>query len=66
MHILIQQAPHVAVKVSSVDEAIKKRKVILEPYYPFDGFKVALVEIDGAPVEFIETDLTEEEIWTGS
>ncbi len=37
--------------------------IILEPYYPFEGFKVAMVNIDGAPVELIETNLPEEEIW---
>lgn len=66
LHPLIQTVPHVGFKVSSIDEAIKDRKVILEPYYPFEGFRVAMVEIDGAPVEFIETDLTEDEIWGGS
>lgn len=33
-----------------------------EPYYPFEGFRVVMVEIDGAPVEFIETNLSEDEI----
>lgn len=63
LHPLIQSVPHVAFKVSSIDEAIKNKNVILEPYYPFEGFRVAMVEIDGAPVEFIETDLSEETIW---
>ena len=63
LHPLIQSTPHVAFKVSSIDQAIKGKKVILEPYYPFEGFRVAMVDIDGAPVEFIETDLSEEEIW---
>ena len=63
LHPLIQSVPHTAFKVSSIDLAIKNRKVILEPYYPFEGFRVAMVEIAGAPVEFIETDLSEEEIW---
>ncbi len=63
LHPLIQSVPHVAFKVSSIDEAIKGKKVILEPYFPFEGFRVAMVEIDGAPVEFIETQLSEQEIW---
>jgi len=25
-----------------------------------------MIEVEGAPVELIETDLTEEEIWSGS
>lgn len=63
LHPLIQSVPHVAFKVSSIDEAIKGKKVILEPYFPFEGFRVAMVEIEGAPVEYIETHLSEQEIW---
>jgi hypothetical protein len=66
LHPLIQAVPHVAFKVNSIDEAIKGQKILLGPYYPFEGFRVAMVEIDGAPVEFIETDLSEEEIWGDS
>jgi len=66
LHPLIQTVPHVAFKVNSIDLAIIGRTVLLEPYYPFSGFRVAMVEIDGAPVEFIETDLREEEIWGDS
>ncbi|WP_028388128.1 glyoxalase/bleomycin resistance/dioxygenase family protein [Legionella fairfieldensis] len=63
LHPLIQKVPHVAFKVSSIDEAIRGKTVLLEPYYPFEGFRVAIVEIEGAPVEFIETSLSEQEIW---
>jgi hypothetical protein len=66
LHPLIQSVPHVAFKVSSIDEAIKGKKILLEPYYPFESFRVAMVEIAGAPVEFIETKLSENEIWGGS
>ena len=63
LHPLIQSIPHVAFKVNSIEDAIINKNVILEPYFPFKGFKVAMIEIDGAPVELIETDLSEEEIW---
>jgi hypothetical protein len=66
LHPLIQTVPHVAFKVPSIDEAIQGKQVLLAPYYPFEGFRVAMVEIDGAPVEFIETTLSEEEIWSSS
>ena len=65
LHPLIQSVPHVAFKVKSIDEAIKDKPVLLEPYEPFPGFRVAIVEIEGAPVEFIETSLSEDEIWSG-
>lgn len=65
LHPLIKTVPHVAFKVKSIDEAIKGKEVILGPYFPFEGFRVAIIidEESGAPVEFIETTLSEEEIW---
>jgi hypothetical protein len=68
LHPLIQTVPHVAFKVNSIDEAIRGKRVILEPYYPFDGFRVAMIvnEETQSPIELIETDLSEEEIWNGS
>lgn len=65
LHIAIQTLPHAAFKVDSIDEAIEGKTVILGPYYPFPGFRVAMIldEESGAPVEFIETALSEEEIW---
>lgn len=66
LHPLIQTVPHVGFKVKNMDEALKGKKIILEPYYPFEGFRVAMVEVEGAPVELIETNLSEEEIWESS
>lgn len=66
LHPLIQSVPHVAFTVNSIDEAIKGRSVLLEPYYPFKGFRVAMVEVEGAPIELIETTLSEEAIWGDS
>jgi hypothetical protein len=65
LHELIKTMTHVAFKVDSIDAAIEGRTVILEPYYPFAGFRVAMIEDNGAPIEFIETNLSEEEIWFG-
>jgi hypothetical protein len=66
LHPLIQQVPHVAFKVANIDDAIAGYPVLLAPYYPFDGFRVAMIEVEGAPVELIETSLSEEQIWRGS
>ena len=63
LHPLIQKVPHVGFKVESIDEAIKGQKILLEPYYPFEGFRVAMIEVESAPVEFVGTNLSEEEIW---
>jgi len=64
LHQLIRTVPHVAFKVDSIDNAINNKVILLDPYYPFAGFRVAMIEVDGAPVELIETDLSEEEIWS--
>lgn len=34
LHQLIQTQPHIAYKVDSIDEAIKGKHVLLEPYFP--------------------------------
>ncbi|SDW13015.1 hypothetical protein SAMN05444487_101352 [Marininema mesophilum] len=66
IHPLIQRMPHIAFKVNDIQLAIEGKKVILEPYYPFERFCVAMIEEDGLPIELIETDLKEEEIWSDS
>ena len=63
LHPLIQTLPHVAFKVINLKEAIKGYNILMQPYQPFEGFKVAMIEVEGAPVELIETSLTEQEIW---
>jgi hypothetical protein len=66
LHELIQTKPHVAYKVDNIDEVIKGKHVLLGPYFPIKNFQVAIVEEYGAVIEFIETTLTEEEIWDES
>lgn len=63
LHPLIKTMTHVAFKVSDMQKAIKGYPLLLGPYFPFEGFEVAIVEINGMPIEFIKTNLSEEEIW---
>ena len=63
LHPLLKTMPHVAFKVSDLLMAIKGKEVILGPYEPFPGFKVAAIIESGAPIELIETTLSEEDIW---
>ncbi|AJI73804.1 conserved hypothetical protein [Francisella tularensis subsp. novicida GA99-3548] len=60
---LIQTMPHIAYKVSDLDQAIKDKNILLKPYFPIEGFRVAIIQENGAIIEFIETDLSDEEIW---
>ncbi len=66
LHPLVQSVPHIAFKVDSIEKAIEGKVVLLEPYYPFDNYRVAIIEVEGAPVELIETSLSEEQIWCDS
>jgi len=59
---LLKTVPHIAFKVENLDEAIKGKNVILEPYFPFEGYQVAIVEDSGIPIELIETKLSNEEL----
>jgi hypothetical protein len=63
LHPLIRTLSHVAFKVTDINRAIAGKSVLLGPYCPFAGFKVAMAEDGGVPIEFLETDLTDEEIW---
>ncbi|SAL46252.1 hypothetical protein AWB74_02046 [Caballeronia arvi] len=60
---LMRTVPHAAFKVSDLAKAVQGRMVLLGPYEPIDGFRVAVIQDGEAPVELIETTLTDEEIW---
>ncbi|MBS7701458.1 hypothetical protein [Chelatococcus sp. YT9] len=38
--------------------------MILGPYEPIDGFHVAIIDDGGVPVELIQTELRDDEIWS--
>ncbi len=63
IHPLIKSMPHVAFKVPNLEQAITGEEVILAPYFPLPGFQVAIIAREGVPIEFIETDLSDEEVW---
>ena len=66
LHPIIKNNPHIALKVENLMEAIQGFEVILGPYEPVPGYKVAFINDGGMPVELIETDLTDEELWADS
>ena len=51
---IVKTIPHIAFEVNDVIEAIKGKKVIIQPNSPSDGVIVAFIEEDGAPIEFIQ------------
>jgi hypothetical protein len=51
---LVRTVPHVAYRVASLDEALSGHHVVAEPFDVFREVRVAFVEVDGAPVEFVQ------------
>jgi hypothetical protein len=63
LHPLIRSVPHPAFKVDSLEAAIAGEEILLGPYEPIDGYFVAIINDGGVPIELIQTDLSDEEIW---
>jgi hypothetical protein len=63
LHELMRTVPHAAFKVDDLDRAIEAQEVILGPYEPIDGFRVAVIVDGGMPIELIETALTDDVVW---
>ncbi|GAA6120804.1 hypothetical protein [Acidovorax sp. FG27] len=63
LHPLIRTVPHPAFKVDDLQAAIEGETLLLEPYEPIDGYRVAIIDDGGVPVELIETQLDDAEIW---
>ncbi len=59
---LTTQVPHIAFQVDDLDEEIKGAKVLFGPYSPLEGFRVAMIEEQGVPIELVETKLTDQEV----
>ncbi|MEI7731041.1 MAG: hypothetical protein WCO56_15805 [Verrucomicrobiota bacterium] len=51
---LMKTTAHVAYSVDNLEEALKGQKVIWPAFEPLPGIRVAFIESDGAPVEFLQ------------
>jgi hypothetical protein len=45
---------HVADQVDSLEEAMAGHPVLAEPFDVFGEVRVSFIEVDGAPVEFVQ------------
>ena len=59
---LVTQVPHIAFQVDDLDAEIKGCKILFGPYSPLKGYRVAMIEEQGVPIELVETSLTDEEL----
>jgi hypothetical protein len=50
----LQNVAHVAFMVDDLGQALEGREILLEPFEPMEGLKVAFILDDGAPVEFMQ------------
>jgi hypothetical protein len=51
---LVRSLPHVAYRVESLEAAMDGHTVVAEPFDVFGEVRVSFVEVDGAPVEFVQ------------
>ena len=56
---LVKTVPHVAFAVDDLEAAIAGHKVIIPPNSPYEGVRVAFIEENGAPIEFLQFDRPE-------
>jgi hypothetical protein len=62
-HPLIKALPHVAFQVDDLTEAIDGEELLLGPFEPIDGYRVAIINDGGVPVELIQTTLADKVVW---
>jgi hypothetical protein len=51
---LVRTVPHVAYRVESLEDAMEGHRVIAGPFDVFGEVRVSFIEVDGAPVEFVQ------------
>lgn len=67
LHSLVQTVPHLSFKVDDLARASAGyNNILLGPYEPIPGFRVVIVEDGGQPIEFVQTTLTDEQLWVRS
>jgi len=60
---LVKKVPHVAFVVDDLQAAIAGKEILIAPSSPADGITVAFIVDNGAPVEFLQFDRPEAEVW---
>jgi hypothetical protein len=60
---LVKTVPHVAFVVSDIYEAVKGKEILIPPNSPSEGVTVAFIVDNGAPIELLQFDGPEDEVW---
>lgn len=59
----VRTRAHIALKVEDLDAAVAGETVLVAPYEPIDDYRVAIIEIEGTPIELVQTTLSDEALW---
>lgn len=59
---LVTLVPHIAFQVDDLDKEILNAKILFGPYSPLEGYRIAMIEEQGVPIELVETKLTDEQL----
>jgi len=60
---LVKTVPHVAFIVDDLGAALEGQEILIPPNRPSPGLTVAFIVHNGAPVELMQFDRPEDEIW---
>ncbi len=60
---IIRNQPHVAFKTEKIEFALEGKHIVMPLYEPFKGYRCAMILLNNVPIEFIETNLSEKELW---
>ncbi len=60
---IVKTVPHIAFVVDDLDAAIAGKEILIEPNSPTEGVTVAFIVDNGAPIELLQFDRPEHEIW---
>lgn len=60
---LVKTVPHVAFVVDDIEAAIAGKAALVKPNSPTEGVTVAFIVHNGAPIELLQFDRPESEIW---
>jgi hypothetical protein len=63
---LVKSVPHVAFVVDDLKAALDNKEILIPPNRPSPGVTVAFIVENGAPIEFLQFDGPEYEVWPGS
>lgn len=54
---------HIAFKTQNIEKLLEGKQIIMPLYEPFKGYRCAMIIENDLLIEFIETNLSEDDIW---